>query len=369
MKTYTIEAESDSVLFPKYDTRTEVFKWSYNGNDNQLPSIIQHLANESVTTKGCIKKITSAIFGKGFVNGRTIVNKKGQTLNAVGLHLAKELATQNNAFLHIRFDANIEISSIDVLPCSKVRIGSSDDAAYSGMFAVADWSSKRISSSDIMKVNRFNLNEDVIKAQIKAAGGIGAYKGQIVHISKDHSVKYAPSDLYPVLEDAESEKLSKIYTRNSSKFGFMNAKAVLVGKMTQEEESSFKDDLSGMQGAENASNLLVFQATNPVQDLEKQMIVKDLASNPSDKILQYTDSKVEANICKAFDVPVSLISGRSEGIFGNSGELLTVMKRQLYDDKETERMLIEETLTQIIIKSAFKSKINEAKIIDPWEKS
>ncbi|SDR74117.1 hypothetical protein SAMN05192545_0001, partial [Maribacter dokdonensis] len=25
--------------------------------------------------------------------------------------------------------------------------------------------------------------------------------------------------------------------------------------------------------------------------------------------------------------------------------------------------------TQIIIKSAFKSKINEAKIIDPWEKS
>ncbi|AGO47818.1 phage portal protein [Cellulophaga phage phi46:1] len=369
MKTYNIDAASNSVLFPKLDKRTEVVKWSYNGQDNQLPSIIEHLALESVTTRACLKKLIPAIYGNGFEGGNIKINAKGQTLNSIGRNLSHSLALHGNAFVHARFNGEKIVGSIEPKSCSRVRLGADDDSDYSGKFCLSDWAAKRITASDIVRIDKLNLNSKVLDYQIKAIGGLTRYMGQIDHLTTDESLKYAPSPLFPALEYAEAEKMSKTFTRNNSQFGFMNSKALIVGSLSEGEEYSLKKDLKNMQGVENTSNLMVFQATNPTADLDKQMILKDLTANPSDKILAYSDEKSEAAICKAFSVPVALVSSKSEGIFGNSGELMREMKRQLYEDMEFERQLIEETLSKIIEKSVFRDKIQKVKFIDVWQQA
>lgn len=366
MKSINIDVLKDSILNPSFDKRSEVFMWGLTSKDNKLPSIIEHLLQESVTAKACLKRCINAVMGKGLEGGDQIVNPHNlMTANQVLRAISKDLIGQSNFFVHARFDGNYDVKSIKPITAKKCRIGSADDQDYSGKILVADWSAKRIAKQDIEVVDRLNLNKDVIEAQVQKAGSLGKYKGQILHVKTDIGYKYAPSDLYPVLEDAELEKLSKIFRRNGGKYGFLNAKAVIVGEMTDSEERAFKKDLESMQGAENASNMLVFQATNKMADLEKQIIVKDLSNKLDDKILMYSDEAAEAAICKAFGVPLALISGRSEGIFGNSGEMLNEMKKQLYLEKEFERMLIEESLTHLFKKSVF--DIKEAKIIDPFK--
>lgn len=364
MKGIDIDIKKDTVLNPPIDRRSECFKWSLNGKDNQLPAIVEHLINESVTARGCVRRVVNAIIGKGFKDGSTIVHPSGTTLNHIGRQSGTELGKQNNTFIHIGFNAEYKPAKMKVISAKKVRIGRSDDEDYSGKFLVADWSAKRISEDDIEVVDRFNLNENVIKSQVKAAGGIGKYKGQILHLSTDSSYKYAPADVFPVLEDLEFEKLSKKFRRNNSKFGFLNGKVILTGKMTKEEEREFKRDVEKMQGGENAANAMVYQASQAGADLSKMMRIEDFAAKLDDKILSYSDSIAESNICKAFSVPVALVSSKSEGIFGNSGEMLKQMKFQLYEAKEFERMILEEALNTILKAGDF--DIKETQIIDPF---
>lgn len=365
MRVISVDLAKDSILNPGLDRRTEVYKWGLTAGDNQYPSIIQYLANESVTTKRCIKQVLNAVLGKGFDKGGTSIHPDGSTLNQLHRAAGREFVTQSSAFIHVGFNTELKPYKLKSISAKRVRIGKADDSEYSGKFCIADWESKRISKADIKLIDKFNLDPAVIAKQVAAAGGITKYKGQMLHITKDVSFKYAPSDLHPALEDAEFESLSKVFRRNNAKFGFLNSKAVIVGKMTSGEEREFKASLESMQGAENTSNLLVFQATQQIADLEKQMIVKDLGTKLDDKILVYSDEAAERNICKAFGVPVSLISSRSEGIFGNSGELLKEMKMQLYESQEFERMLLEEAINNILKKGDF--PIKETRIIDPFQ--
>lgn len=364
MKVIEVDIKNDSILNPGIDRRTEVFKWGLTSKDNQYPSIVEHLSKESVTAKRCINKVLAAIIGKGFTDGETVVHPDGTTLNELGRQLGRELAKQNNCFIHVGFNVDYKPSKLKHISSKRVRIGKSDDENYSGKFCVADWESKRISKEDIKAIDRFNLSPKVVEAQVSKAGGIEKYKGQILHLSVDSSYKYAPSDMHSVFEDCEFEKLSKSFRRNNARYGFLNSKIAIVGKMSAEEERSFKSDLRGLQGGENASNMLVYQASTAGADVEKQVTIKDFSSKLDDKILAYSDSTAESNICKAFSVPVPLVSSKSEGIFGNSGEMLRQMKIQLYEEKEFERMMLEEAIGKILKNGDF--TIKDASIIDPF---
>lgn len=376
MNKVAIEIGSNTVLEPKFDKRTEVYKWGLTDGDNQLPSILEYLANESVTVKACVSKCIDAILGKGFTDGDRVIGDRRLTINKLHRQVSRELVVQSQAFIHVRYDGKLNPVRSKLEKCERVRVGSSDDNEYSGKYLVTDWGSKRIVKDSIKVLDRFNDDRRVVASQVLASLGIkrgdddydldkevydvSKYKGQIMHITKDSSLKYAVSDMMPILEDAETEINSKVFTKNNSAHGFMNSKIVLVGQMEETQESNLKRDLVNMQGAKNASNLLVFQATNKMADLEKQMIVKDLTSNPSDKVLSFSDSKIESQICKAFGVALLMISGKSEGIFGNNGDILGEMKRQLYTSREHDRMVIEEAFRLL-----FDNKT--LSIIDPFK--
>ena len=109
---------------------------------------------------------------------------------------------------------------------------------------------------------------------------------------------------------------------------------------------------------------MVLKATSANADLKNQILVSDLTGNPDDKVLAYTDAQAEAQICKTMGVPVSMISSKDNGIFGQSGELLKSMKIELYEQQEYSRMLIEESINMLL--SRFQTKIEPQYIIDPF---
>jgi len=377
MNRINVDTQEHSLLNPKNDDRKEIINWSLNGKDNKLPSIIQYLAIESPTAKACITKTVNAIVGKGFEMGnKIIVHENGTTLNQFQRQCAREMATQNNVFIHVTFDGEFNPKGFKCLKSTRVRIGKPDNQEYSGKFLVADWDSKRITPDDIMKINRYNPIKSVVEAQVEASkidkkgnkiGKIKNYLGQILHISKDSGLKYAPSDLHGVLEDALFEANSKTFRLNNSEHGFLNSKIAMVQQMTNEQRRRLKIDLQGNQGAKNSNNVLLFEASKPNADLKEQILLQDMTSAPSDKLLSYSDEKSEANICKNYEIPVSLISNRSDGIFGSSGELLTEMKRQVYEAKELDRMILEEAIASLLSKSPSinKNRLKNPKIIDP----
>lgn len=140
---------------------------------------------------------------------------------------------------------------------------------------------------------------------------------------------------------------------------------MITPKLDNNEKNELKKSLRKMQGADKTSNVIILEATQVNLELEKQFAVLDLAENPDDKVLEYSNSQAEANICKAFSIPVSLISGKSEGIFGNSGAVLYEMKRQVWENQEFTRTLVEETLNMLL--GRFSDKIDKQSVIDPFE--
>ena len=334
---------ADTILDVKVDRRTEIFNF---GADNAFPSLIEALIRMSVTSKTCADRVAKAIYGKSFGElGKVIVNSQGQSLNEVLRIAARWYAKQNNCYIQVSYDGNFEIKAIVVLPVTDVRIGKADDKGYSGKFIVYNnWDKSRmktIRSNNFIVCNKFNPDKAIVEGQVKKAakdkgidisedldGALSSYNGQIIHIRKDETFKYSLSDLEPVMSEALLENNSQVFRSKGAQDGFINTKLMTVAPFkTSDDRKEFKKDMDGLRGAKNSNGVLLLETAQPSEDVSKQINLQDLSSTYNDKLFEYSDSQGERNICKAFGVPLILVSKNDSGIFGNSGELLKGFKR------------------------------------------
>lgn len=359
-----------NALQVKLDKRADVYTW---GLDNLFPQLVETLINQSVTSKACVDKISKAIYGKSFGDvGKIIVNADGQSLNEVLRIAAREYARHNNVFFHIGYNGELKIKSIKVLTALDVRVGKADDLGYSGkLIRYSNWNKAngRVENGDFKIYDKFNLNKKVITAQIEKAEGINKYSGQIKHLQKDSNSIYSLSDLNPVLSEALLEYNSQIFRSNGAEKGFLNTKLMVVQPFASDDDRrAFINKLNDLQGAENSGSIMLLESSSISDDLGQQVMLQDLSSEYNDELFQYSDSQAEANICKAFGVPLVLVNPNDSGLFGNSGELLREAKKQLYDDREEERDMLEEMFQDLM--ENFAEPLNgELKIINPFEGS
>ncbi|WP_418513709.1 hypothetical protein [Corallibacter sp.] len=366
MKIHYSELKSN-ILQTKLDKRNDVYNW---GLDNAFPSLIELLISKSVTAKACVDKVAKAIYGKGFGGiGETIINKDGQTLDEVLRIASREYAKHNNVFLHIGYNAELKIKSIKVIPCTDSRTGKADDLGYSGKYLVYnnwDKSEGKIDNSKFRLYNRYNVIQKVIESQIAEAEGILNYKGQILHIQKDTNSIYSLSDLNPVLSESLLEMNSQSFRSRGAEKGFLNTKLLTVQPFSSDEDRRmFMRKLDELQGADNAGNILVLEASQMTDNLDSQIKLDDLSSKYNDKLFEYSDKQAEKNISKAFGVPLVLIDTSNDGLFGNSGEMLKEAKKQLWESKEEERNQIE-SVFQKLMKNFAEPITEELQIISPF---
>lgn len=374
MKLY-FKQVAESILKIKADKRNECFNF---GSDNAFPSLIEALIGMSVTAKTCSDRSSKAIYGEAFGEaGKVIINSKGQSLNEVFRIAARQYAKHNNCFLQISYNGEFEIKAVVVVPVTDVRVGKADDKGYSGKFIVYDnWDkskSKSIKASDFKYYNKFSPDKAVIEKQIKASGKgkkegvISEYNGQILHIQKDETYVYSLPELSPVLSEALLESNSQTFRSRGAEKGFLNTKLLVVPPFKDDDtRDEFKENVNSFRGAENSNDILLLETSQVTEDVSKQIDLSDLSGTYNDKLFEYSDKQAEKNICKAYTVPLMLVSQTDNSLFGSSGEMLREAKVQLWETREEDRKQFEEVFKKIMKKwhEPFKGTLE---VVNPYE--
>lgn len=366
---------------PKFDKRAGIYN---NGVDNNYPELVESVIANSVTALRCKNTMASFISGKGFgdVLNKIIVNeRKGTTLLKLSQDIADSISEHGGFYIHTNWNANIEITDFDVLPFGDCRIGKKDDDGYSGKIHVcSDWSDDKLSKA-ARKIDVFNPLKSVIEDQASKAKGFDKYNGQVYYF-KFGKYTYPLAPIHPCMEDADSEKRASIYKNTSLRKGFFGKTLVitkpLVDPMISEdtepeiyreqasERDSFRETIKKFVGAENVDGVMHLELEMQTDDIDKEILFKNIESNIDDKLFAFTEGSVGDNICTTYKMPHILIRPKDSGLFAASGELIKQAKQYAQDETNNERMILEETINKLM--SRFVKPQKDLKIIPLIEK-
>ncbi|UAB85683.1 hypothetical protein INR75_06625 [Zunongwangia sp. SCSIO 43204] len=357
----------------KFDKKNEIYK---NGVDNDYPELIESLIDNSVTASRCAALMASYISGKGFgdeLNKIIVHDKKKISLLQLVQDIAESYSRHKGFFIQLNYDLNYNFSSIECLPFTDCRVGKEDDDKYKGKIAVcSDWQdAKEVKKAKLVDV--YNDNKKVVETQINKAGSIHKYNGQIYYYHEGKK-NYPLSPLHPCIEDSESEKLSAIYKSTSLKKGFFGKTLFITKPLVEadrynedeakeyqdqvKERTNFREVIKQFIGAENADGVLHLEMEFDGEDIEKEILVKNIDSNINDKLFSYTENSVSDNIRMCFNnVPAPLIRSKEGALFGSSGDAINAMKLFYQDQTNDERMIVEQTIQMLL--SRFANKPNQ----------
>jgi len=177
----------------------------------------------------------------------------------------------------------------------------------------------------------FNNDITVVKSQF-AKEGFKKFKGQIF-MYNDSAMPYRITPLYSVLDWMKVESDSSTYVSKASDNAMFGNNLFIVKKSSDasvkelEVLESIKEILSSSKGVDEAAQNLLLEYEGDIDDVTKLLSKVSISNDVNVDLLNTTDDKAESKICTAcYGFPKILIS-QSEGIFGNSGEALTVAER------------------------------------------
>lgn len=343
-----------------------------NGVDNNYPDFVEYVISESVTTRTCSNLMTSYLVGQGFGNNLNdlIINEHlNTTLLQFSQRLSKSIADHTGVFIHVNYDENYEPVDPSILPFGNCRVGKKDAKKYNSKIIVCEnWGDKKATAQKEI-IDVWNPNKKIVKAQIKKAGGFEKYKGQVLYYKETQYI-YPLSRLHPCIKDAEAETASSIFKYTSLKKGFFGKTLVVTKPMVDhdlkltrdnEERAKYEDQISerkkfretmgSFMGVDNLDGVLHLEAEFESDNIDKEILFKNIDSNIDDKIFAHTEASVKDNIRTCYNnVPPSLIMSQDGKLFGSSGEAIREMKLFYQDQTKWERLTV-----QSIIRKIFKS--------------
>lgn len=361
----------------------------YNGELNDYAETTDRLVDLSVTAKMACGIMSNFIFGKGVneENKNIIVFEEDSlSLDMFAQIASKVISKHRGIFIHINWNANFKIGSFKVLPYHTCRKGKKDNTNYNGKILVSkDWTKghdeessriskgKQVNKDNTSIIDVFNPNKNVIQAQVDASEGKTmadkweSYKGQIWYFNPDIDFEYALSRVDSVMSDCDSEAQSSVYKNRSLRKGFFGKTMMITKPMVQPsenygdtvdgrldyeraitEEEEFTDTAKDWLGAENSGNLIHVQLDHNGDNFDEVIKIEQIASDINDKLFEYTEKSVFQNILMAFNnLPGGLV--RSENtMFGNSGEMLRVMKESYQENVVMERQQVTFILNRLM---------------------
>lgn len=287
------------------------------GGDNLYPQTLRNIIAASSTGSECAERFANFIEGNGFREvsfSETVVNRRGDTADDIHALICTDVSDLDGLALHVNYNILGEIVEINYVPFENCRLYEEDENGYVAKIAIhPDWTGKKTRSGKPLRVDKahvdfidvFNPREDVVLAQIEAAGGIENYKGQILWISG------AGRNIYPrsradrvVTEMSTDEGLSNVKYRNVRN-NFLPSGMVITkrgqridkeGETPDDEDSGFSDMLRQLQGDTNAAKLLEVEIE---ADEEKPEFIPLKTAN-YDKEFTVTDSSTVERIYSAY---------------------------------------------------------------------
>lgn len=369
MKTYLPQIERRIVVRPN-----QTYGILNYDMDNAYPQRMLELAGSSPTAKDCWNKRARFIAGNGFEHpelGKQPVNPRGLTLAKLLKLIAADKAFFTGFGIHINYNANYKIASVNYVKFEDIRIGDTGCQETAGKFAIYfDWgrkSWKNIMRSRITFLDGYNPDPEVIRKQVIAAGGWDKYKGQLYYFNPE-------ADDYPLIEadcvweDFETEAGIKIFNNREVVTGFLPSTMLFMQSRREEADNSgpesgdepyrnipsqLEKDLGAFQGAKSAQKIIVIE----YEDEASKPEFRPYAIQNNDKLFETTERSVEARIIKGFSVPKELINAEKASGLSNGGEKKQAI-REFNDHTARERLELTEIFSEIF--SRFYYNINPA---------
>lgn len=197
------------------------------GHNNLYPQDIRSIVSCSESASTCLNRYIQFIQGNGFKDddfSAITINKRGDTTDDLLQLVAEDLANWGGYAIHVNYNLLGDIVELNHVPYENCRLQEEDDLGYSAKIAVfPDWTCRkkrgnktlRLLKESIDYIDRFNPTNNVVLAQIEAAGSIELYKGQILWVSSAGNQEY-PKAIYDsvVTQMSTEEGLGNIAYRN-----------------------------------------------------------------------------------------------------------------------------------------------------------
>lgn len=333
--------------------------------DNLYPQNVTMIIGGSGSATSAADLFARFIIGRGFEkNGDKIVNHHGHTLNTILRRTARDYSKFYGLALHLNYNANFKISSIQHVPFEHTRLAIPDDYGMVSKIAVHDdwakWYSKRLLTDEIEKIDVYDPDPSVIESQVRKAGSFRKYKGQILWFSFEGDYVYPRSPFDPILEDVETDGRIKTFKYKNIVTSF-SASHIFIhrGEFESEtERQEFIDNLNNFQGSDNAGSVFLVE----LEEDEEAPEIKDFKVVTHDKIFEYTESSIQSNIRKMLRIPPVLLGDLVTGRLGTAEEILDA--NILYNAfTEDDRRTIEELFTKVL--KSFKAPVRSDLKIEP----
>jgi hypothetical protein len=330
--------------------------------DNAYPQRMLELVAASPTAKDCWNKRAKYIGGNGFAEkdlGKKIVNAKGLTLAKLLKAVATDKALFTGFAIHINYNANYRISSVNYVRFEDVRMGNSDESDTKGKYAIYfDWGRKtwkNIMRNKISFLDAYNPDPDVIKQQVIDAGGWDNYKGQLYYFNPEVD-DYPLIEADSVWEDFETEAGIKLFNNREVTTGFLPSTMLFMRSRREEADNQsnetdlpgvrkptqFEKDLGDFQGAKSAQKIIVIE----YEDEDSKPEFKPYSIQNNDRLFEVTERSVEARIVKGFSIPKELINAEKSSGLSNGGEKKQAI-REFNDNTNPDRLEISEAFETI----------------------
>lgn len=292
------------------------------GDDNFYPHILNNIISASSTGSECVERYADFIEGNGFRDvsfSEYTVNRRGDTSDDIHALVCKDVAKYDGFALHVNYNIFGDIVEVQHIPFENCRLQEEDENGYVGKIAIhPDWTGRKIRDGKTIKVEKknidyidvFNPRKNVIYEQIRAAGGIENYKGQILWVSGAGNFVYpVPRADRVATEMSTDEGLANVKFRNV-RCNFMPSGMIVTKKGSsvnfdeegkpipddENENTGFSETIKQLQGDTNAGKLLEVTLNS---DEDKPEFI-DLNSKNYDKEFTVTDASVVERIYSAF---------------------------------------------------------------------
>jgi hypothetical protein len=355
MKTYLPQIERRILVRPN-----QTFGILNYDMDNAYPQRMLELVAQSPTAKDCWNKRAKFIAGNGFEDaalGKQVINSKGLTLAKLLKAIATDKALFSGFGIHINYNANYKIASINYVKFEDIRMGDTDNTETADKFAIySDWGRKtwkNIMRSKIIFLDKYNPNEKAIKQQVTAAGGWDKYKGQLFYFNPEVD-DYPLIEADSVWEDFETEAGIKIFNNREVTTGFLPSTMLFMQSRREEADNSIDNggsintpsqlekDLGTFQGAKSAQKIIVIE----YEDESAKPEFQPYSIQNNDKLFESTERSVETRIIKGFSVPKELINAEKSSGLSNGGEKKQAI-REFNDNTAPDRLELSETLAEL----------------------
>lgn len=331
-----------------------------NGVNDDYPSLMDGVINNSPTAMGAVGVLSKYIAGKGVKRDDIVNRKKNLYLSDIVGAIAEDIARQNGSFIWVGYsyseNGDPVPSSLDVLDYARCRIEEVDDnknpakIIYSDFEEVKGRTVKSIYSNKGKKKTKyypFNPNKEIVGSQIIADGGIENYRGQVFYLNLTPRYKYALSKFDPVFNDMDSEFRFGLYVNTQMRKGWTGKTIILAQGLDEETEEQVQKDISKLLGAENSGNAY-FLSVDYADNLEDILIIKQVKAQFDDKLSEVSQKQIRTNILSAANnLPPQLVFSGEGALFGASGDALEQYKLFYNEQTFEERAKIEKTLKRL----------------------